>query len=165
MIAQTRLRELLRYDSETGHFTWIATTSRRVRIGSVAGYRDTDAKKKLSYIRIGIDGRLHRAHRLAFLYMLGRWPNEQVDHKDGDGTNNKWSNLREATASQNATNRGPSCVNGLGLKGVYPTPSGKYTAAIQKHGKQVWLGTYVTAQEALKAHTAAEQKLFGDFCR
>jgi len=106
------------------------------------------------------------AHRLAVLYMTGSWPENLVDHADGDGLNNRWPNLRDADKSQNGANRGADIRNKLGVKGVRRDPrSGKFSAAINKNGKQSYLGSYATAEEASRAYQAAAAEAFGIFAR
>ena len=100
MITQTRLKELLNYDPISGIFTWKTSRGGR-KPGSIAG---TKCIHK-GYITIQIDGTLYRAHRLAFLYMIGRLPEDQVDHIDRCKDNNAWSNLRECTQAENQLNK------------------------------------------------------------
>ena len=98
LITQARLKELLRYDPETGVFTWRATGKGR-RLNRQAG-----TVQATGYLTITIDWRIHLAHRLAFLYVVGDWPPNEIDHIDGDQSNNRWCNLRPATRSQNMAN-------------------------------------------------------------
>jgi len=93
MITQKELKELLHYNPDTGIFTRLIKTASSVQIGDVAGCKH----KANGYIIINVLGIPYRAHRLAWLYMTGRWPKHQVDHDDHIRHNNKWSNLFEAT--------------------------------------------------------------------
>src|SRR5262249_23350106 len=99
-ITAARLRELLDYNDETGEFRWRKRMSRKVKPGDVAGNLNTDG-----YRRIRIKGREYRAHHLAWLHMTGKSCPVFIDHRDGNPSNNRWDNLRRATASQNCANR------------------------------------------------------------
>lgn len=111
-LTQQRLHELIYYDPLTGLMYW-----RKNRRGVAAGLAGTTSDKR-GYVTVLIDRRRHYIHRLAFLYMLGRWPAEQVDHIDRDKRNNRWSNLREATCTQNHANQGIKSTNTSGFVGV-----------------------------------------------
>ncbi len=115
VLTASRLREVLSYDAATGVFTWIKSSSNRAPAGSVAG-----SKHKVDgRIYVGVDGRLYKAHRLAWLYMHGRWPACGIDHIDGRVDNNRFSNLREANQAENMQNlHGPHRDNKLGFLGV-----------------------------------------------
>ena len=93
-----RLRELLSYDPATGKFLW-RVGRQCMRAGAVAG-----ATEVQGYRVIKIDGKIYKAHRLAWLYVTGEWPPEEIDHKNTDPQDNVWSNLRLATHSQNQAN-------------------------------------------------------------
>lgn len=151
-LTQERLQELLHYDPETGHFTWLKwrRNSGQKRAGTREG----------GYIRIKIDGKSYRAHRLAWLYIVGAFPALQVDHADGDGFNNRWNNLREATASQNMGNRRRGVNNETGVKGVY-RKDGKFAARIAN----THLGTFETIESAAMAYAVAAREVFGEFAR
>lgn len=163
MLTVARLRECLDYAPDTGVFTWKIATGRRRKVGDVAGAVANHGHTH--YVTIQLDGMRTYAHRLAFLYMEGRWP-KQVDHRDGDGQNNRWSNLREATQSENQQNlRGPRSHNQLGVLGVYPVPPsrrkrngpGRFFARIVVQGRGVHLGTFATIEEAQAAYLAAKR--------
>src|SRR5574343_703057 len=99
MVTYERLRQLLTYNPTSGEFVW--NESRGCRpAGAVAGRLG-----ERGYWQIRIDRRLYQAHRLAWMYMTGQWPPDEIDHKDGAEANNVWANLRTATRSENMTNR------------------------------------------------------------
>lgn len=100
MLTQDRLKELMRYDEETGILTRRVSTSSNARAGDIAGSKDKDG-----YLVIRIDKKLYRAHRLAFLYVYGRFPEEFTDHINGIRDDNRISNLREVTRQENMQNQ------------------------------------------------------------
>jgi hypothetical protein len=159
-----RLRELLEYDAETGVFRWRVTRGGR-RSGSVAGTVHKEKNGKTSYIKISIDSVGYLSHRLVWMYIHGNFPNVDVDHIDLNGLNNRVSNLREATHSQNHANRAVNKNNDLGVKGVRQVPSGNFRAVIKFHRKTLYLGTYPTAALASAAYSAKAKELFGEFSR
>lgn len=158
-VTAERLREVLHYDQDTGVFTWLKPpTSRRQLTGQAAGCWSG------KYRVIGVDGTLYRAHRLAWLHVTGKWPAHGLDHRDGDGGNNKWSNLREASTSENNRNRRGHGV--VSLKGVSRFVRGsRFRAHIRVNGKGYHLGSFGTAEEAHAAYCAAAARLHGEFAR
>ena len=157
MLTQEELKKVLRYEPETGLFYWLVCASKRVRIGDIAG------NKHFNYIRINVNGRPYLAHRLAFLYMTGTIPNK-VDHKDQDGSNNKWNNLREATSSQNNCNSALHSNNTSGIKGVsWCKRYNKFRARIALDKKTHYLGHYDDAEEARKVIETFRENLHGVF--
>ena len=161
-LTRARLRELLHYDSETGEFRWRKRPRNWARPSLSAGH----SRSEEGYRCISIDRRLYRAHQLAWFYMMGRWCRPAIDHRDGDAGNNRWSNLRRATASQNNANRRRPRHNKSGHKGVsLCSKSGKWRATISRNGKITHLGRFETAQAAHAAYLAAARKLFGEFAR
>src|SRR5690349_3748218 len=109
------LREWINYDPATGIFTW-AKSGRGLCIkGNVAGCVSHGLKK---YWKIRFKDKQYFAHRLAWLWMTGEWPAEQMDHIDGNSLNNRWSNLRAATSHQNCRNAKLPRTNTTGFKGV-----------------------------------------------
>jgi len=106
------------------------------------------------------------AHRLAWLYVTGSWPDFEVDHVNLDGTDNRWANLRLATSSQNQRNRRLQSNNTSGYKGVHKLKNnGKFLAYIKVHGKQKRLGIFDTAEQAYEHYVAAAEELHGEFSR
>lgn len=158
-LTQARLKELLHYNRETGIFTWIKPTSRRVSVGSIC-----KVNSKLGYVSIRIDGVLYWAHRLAWLYETGAMPKEQIDHANGVKDDNRWSNLRVATKSQNMRNAGRRRNNTSGYTGVgLHNQTGKWRAYIARHGRTIHLGLFDTKEEALAARELAAKKAYGEF--
>lgn len=154
------LRSLLVYNSESGIFHWRVSALRRP-VGSVAG-----KTKKYGYREIRIYGRDYAAHRLAWLYVYGEWPNGSLDHADGDKINNAISNLRIATASENGANAKRSLRNKSGYKGVsFCTRSQKWRAFIVINCKGYHLGLHSTPEEAYAAYCSAAITLREEFAR
>jgi hypothetical protein len=134
--------------------------------GARAGKIWRSKNRKVSYRQIMIDGLDYYEHRLAWLYMTGTWPKIIIDHRDLDGLNNKWLNIREATYSQNMANQSTPCCNSTGYKGVsFNKDMGRYTACIGYNGEQTHLGTFDTAELAAAAYEKAARELFGEFAR
>ena len=96
--------------------------------------------------------------------MTGEWGRPAIDHRDGNSTNNRWSNLRRATPSQNNANRRRPRHNTSGYKGVY-FRWGFWRACIKRNGRRIYLGVFATPEEAHAAYVAAARKLFGEFAR
>lgn len=144
-LTQERLKELLHYDPETGLFTWLEARGKYVKAGHVAGHTDD-----YGYIRIGVEGRHQRAHRLAWLYMTGEWPALEIDHIDRDKTNNRWSNLREADRATNTYNVAKKKHNTSGFSGVSRS-GGRWTANVRIRGRVVHLGCFDEKTEAAAA--------------
>jgi hypothetical protein len=150
------LRKLLRYDPETGKFFWLQKRG-RVAVGYEAG-----TIKPNGYRCIKIGTRNFYAHRLAWLYVTGAWPENQVDHENCNTDDNRFANLREATGTQNQGNR--KARNGR--KGItYHRRDGVWQAQITVNWKSIYLGQFKTEGEAMDAYRVAARKHFGDFAR
>lgn len=160
MLTLERLREVLHYNQETGIWTWLISSKWNIIIGSTAG----DLKPS-GYILIGVDGKRYRAHRLAWLYMTGAWPTQQIDHKNTIRNDNRWLNLREATQQQNSANM-LRTNNKIGTKGVIKSRNGrKFIARIMVDYKSIYLGTYDTKEKAAEVYRVAAEKYFGAYAR
>ena len=147
------LKRYLSYDPETGVFTWLAKSSDKTRLGSAAGCRRPDG-----YVKIKIFGTGFLAHRLAWFYVHGNWPDEEIDHINRIRDDNRISNLRAVKKRQQQQNLKLSERNTTGFTGVSKRASGMYRANITKDGKQVQLGVFETPQEASDAYMAAKKK-------
>lgn len=145
MIGADRVREALDYHPETGEFYWRVGGHGRT-VGNRTGQFDG------RYIMIQLDGRKYYAHRLAWLYVHGTWPETDVDHINENKTDNRLSNLRVATRGQNMLNiTGPAKHNRFsGVRGVSPR-RGRWRATIS--GRH--LGDFDTIEEAAAAREAA----------
>ncbi|MGE0056233.1 MAG: HNH endonuclease signature motif containing protein [Hyphomicrobium sp.] len=157
------MKELLDYEPTTGIFTWRVERGGK-KAGDIAGCR------KRAYVAISVDDKIYRAHLLAWLWMTGRWPAQFLDHKDLNKQNNAFSNLREASKSQNMANVGIIRSNKGGFKGVSRHRAGEarglpWQASIQKDSRTIHLGHFARAEEAHAAYCAAAKKLFGEFAR
>lgn len=158
-----RVRELLDYDPTTGVFRWRGTR-RGVPLwkSNEAGCVHTGKNAPRRQIHIG--GRLFYASRLAWLLMTGHWPGAEVDHINRDQLDDRWDNLREASASQNRVNRDQP--NGSGLpRGVRQShdKTGHFTARITVKKREYHLGTFRTPEAAHAAYLQAVKATFGDF--
>lgn len=149
-----RLKELLDYDAETGVFTWASSPNRNDLVGKTAG-----GVTERGYIKIRIDGIKHRAHRLAWLYVHGRWPEDRIDHINGDSTDNRIANLREARQFENGQNRKASKSSAAGLLGVSKQAYGKWVAVICLRRKRYNLGSFNTPEEAHQAYVKAKGEI------
>lgn len=153
-ITAEELRHLLDYDVWTGEFKWKVAASRRVKVGAVAGHVNCH-----KYRVIGINGVHYRAHRLAYLYVNGYFPSNEVDHINGVRDDNRWSNLREATGEENHRNQKLYRNNLSGVTGVsYNSHCDRWIAKICVGGKWSSLGGFKTLDEAASARKAAEER-------
>lgn len=153
-----RLREEVLYDQISGEFRWVNLGRRK---SLVAGRIDKDG-----YRRIWIDRKECYAHQIAWTLMTGIWPRIDVDHKDGNRSNNAWCNLRLATRSQNVANAFVVSKNKSGYKGVHWSKvCGKWKAEITCQGKKIYLGIFDDPAVAYQCYCEAATKLFGGFAR
>ena len=154
VLSLTKLKENLHYDPETGVFTRIKGNGRNVNIGDIAG------SNRSGYVLIWVNNSPYQAHRLAWLYMMGVMPIEFIDHINGDRSDNRFGNLREATHQQNRQNiTKPQSNNTTGFLGVtYKTENEKYVASIRVDKKLKHLGYFTTPEEAHQAYLIAKRK-------
>ena len=161
MLTQIKLKNQLHYNPNTGIFTRLIRTTNSVNINDIAGSFD----KLDGYVRIMVIGKSFKAHRLAWLYIYGEFPKNEVDHINGIRNDNRLCNLREATNAQNQQNqRNPHSNNKLGYLGVrFHKVTGKYMSEISINGKYKYLGIFISPQEAHDAYLLAKKE-FHKFC-
>jgi hypothetical protein len=151
------LLDVLFYNSDTGFFTWQIDVS-QVLAGDRAGFVDDRG-----YRRIAINKKTYFEHRLAFFYMTGAWPADQLDHINGKKGDNRWENLREATNRQNCRNRRGRSDNTSGYAGVTKV-GGRFRARVQVgSGERLDLGLFDTPEAAAAAYEAVAKEHFGEF--
>lgn len=161
VIPIARVRALLDYDPATGVFQWRVKPRRGVQIGDRAGTVDP-----LGYRGVRVDGRRYLEHRLAWAWVFGSQPPDELDHINGNPSDNRIANLRPATRSQNNQNTRRRCDNKSGFKGVsWITARGKWRAEIKADGRVLHLGYFQTREEAHAAYMTAAEKFFGEFAR
>ncbi len=160
LLTHERLRSALSYDSSSGIFTWKVRTQGRIQVGQIAGSINTNGHRQ-----IRLDGLFWVAHRLAWFYVYGAWPENEIDHIDLIKDNNAISNLREATHVENCNNRRASPkTNKSGYKGV-SLRRGQWHAQIKHKGKCYHLGNFDDPAEGHAAYVAASKKFHGVFGR
>lgn len=152
-LTQERLKELFSYDAETGVF------KRFRKLGpkkNIAGHVATTGHRQIM-----IDNKLYMAHRLAWLYVYGRFPETLLDHINRNPDDNRICNLRLATSSQNQENTKTRIDNLCGYKGItFCKKENKWRARISKHGKTNDLGRFSSIDLAIQARKQAEDKYF-----
>ena len=146
----------LSYDPETGALIWKSTRHNRVKIGSRAGSVDSSAD--VTYRKITIHGSTYKEHRIIWRINYGEWP-DNIDHIDGDGCNNKLSNLRSVSAQENLKNKSRYITNTSGTMGVHRVKrSGRWCARITYNGLRIALGTFDNKQDAIQAREQANKR-------
>lgn len=170
MITALRLRELLDYDPMTGIFTW-----RRQKQGltSANGPRNRWANKRAGamtvqgYYIVSVDNERLRTCRLAWLYMTGQWPSEHIDHINGNPADDRWSNLRECSRSENMSNAKLLRLNNTsGARGVsWNKRLGKWHARVSFERQLHHCGYFDTFEEAVAARDAKAVQIHGAFAQ
>ncbi|MEN2672612.1 HNH endonuclease [Herbaspirillum huttiense] len=148
LVSHDELMSLLSYESETGEFHWIFSKNNRIKPGQPAGKLDNHG-----YLIINVNKKSYKAHRLAWFYFYGEWPDKQIDHINRIRNDNRISNLRLATHSENVQNRDPQSNNKCGLKGVFFCKRDKrWIAQIGVNKKQRRIGSFSNKEDAYAAY-------------
>lgn len=153
-----QVRQWLRYDQDTGVLTW-ALNRRNARAGTRAG----SERGSSGYRVVSLGNCAYYEHRVAWLWMTGEWPKEQIDHINGDRFDNRWANIREVSQTVNQQNKRRATVrSSLGLLGASP-PQGKgrtrFKSTIGANGRSIHLGYHDTPEQAHEAYVEAKRRL------
>ncbi|MFA7308084.1 MAG: HNH endonuclease signature motif containing protein [Hyphomicrobium sp.] len=177
-LTEEYVRQLLNYNHETGVFTWkerapdmFVDGERHAEwqcrnwnskhAGTAAGTINSKGYVLIIIVRIG-----YYAHRLAWLYMTGQWPEADIDHTNGDRSDNRFCNLREATHTENMRNARKRLDNTSGVKGVcWDNQTNKWRASIRVAGKRLYLGYFSSREDAAAAYERAACEHHGEFAR
>ena len=158
-MTQQELKELLHYDQDTGIFTWLISR------GNIKNGKKIN-NSAFYYTNIKINKKSYRAHRLAWLYVYGFMPTNQIDHINGNKSDNRICNLREVTNQQNQFNSPVRKDNKSGIKGVHwHKKQSKWVANLHINGKQKQLGSFDNLEEAEKVISEARKLHHGEFSR
>ncbi|WQZ00715.1 HNH homing endonuclease [Xanthomonas phage NP1] len=146
--------KLLAYNHETGLLSWKVDRGGTAKAGSVTGCANSHG-----HLHVRVHGKLYKAHRLAWLLHTGAWPSQQLDHADGDPSNNRIANLRECSQAENVQNQRKRSDNKSGVQGVsWHKNTNKWQAQIEVGGKNIYLGVFNTIEEAAQARAEAKAK-------
>lgn len=151
MLTQLRIKELFSYSPETGLFTRLVSTNRQAKAGTVAGTPDG-----AGYLRVSIDHKRYRAHRLAWLFVYGTFPSYEIDHINRVRGDNRIANLRAVDKSENQQNTSISTRNTSGAKGVFwSAGAANWQAQICIKGHKIHLGCFACLADAKAAYLVA----------
>lgn len=157
-----RVRELLDYNPDTGELRWKVSRGNRVPVGSVAGH--VVNRSNYSRVYVSIDWVPYLAHRLIWFHVHGVWPDNEIDHIDGNANNNRLSNLRQADRYENCSNskRKPGRVTGYYGVQAHGDKFGSYIVA---RGTRHFLGVFGTAEAAYEAYKKAAHEMHREFSK
>ncbi len=165
MLDQDTLKQYVHYNPVTGVFTRLKNDCPgNPRWAHLIG-KPITAVGKDGYLKIEIQGKEHRLHRLAWLYMTGSWPKRGVDHKNRVRSDNRWTNLREADQLQQIGNMSRRKTRSKsGVRGVHFSSTGKpWIAHLRVEGRNTHLGAFDTIEEAKACYEKAARAKFGEF--
>lgn len=163
-----RLRQLLAYDADSGKFTWLHRPIEEFEDGYWPAEKACETWNRLNagkpalmsktggYLTGKVDGRLLKAHRVAWAIVHGEWPTEIIDHINHNKLDNRLCNLRDVSARENVRNRKPRDGEGLPFGVNWKNDKQRYRARIMVEGKEKHLGYFDTVEEALAARKVAE---------
>jgi HNH endonuclease len=156
LLSVDEVRARIEYNPDTGLFRWLNPNSHQ----AVSWFKGNKSVRQ--YRRLWILGRHILAHNVAWALMTGRWPEHEIDHRNRQQGDNRWSNLRSATHAENSRNRSVGKNSSTGVVGV--SRFGKrFRACIRFQGKQLSLGLFSTIEEAAIARRDKAETLYADF--
>lgn len=171
------IRQILDYNPKTGELFWKARKAEMFQVVTdtpekacktwntqFAGKR-VGTRHTLGYLRVSIYDVSYYCHRLAWIHFYGFEPRGQIDHANGDKTDNRITNLRDANNQQNSANKRVLANNILGVKNVRRTDEGRFRSTIYVDSAPIHLGIFDTIEEASAAYAKAARKHFGKFAR
>lgn len=172
-----QLRELLRYEPDTGKLFWRERPPKMFEGGAYppertakrwntryAGAEAMTALKDGGYRTGRVMGRQYLSHRICWVLHYGSWPTSGVDHINGVTGDNRIVNLRDETQSENMRNTKRRSNNKSGVKGVFWVErDGKWEAQICIDGKKRSLGKYFDIEDAANAYREAAKRIHGEF--
>jgi hypothetical protein len=159
------LRLALRYDPATGKIYWRDDWYPASRTTDEVGWIEHPEYPSGGYLRFHHRGQMFMGHRVIWFLHYGEWPPQEIDHIDGDSTNNRIENLRLSDRTQNNQNKRPYKNNKTGYKGVSITKKGNYLSQIAKDKKNYWLGEYNCPIEAARAYDRKAIDLHGQYAK
>jgi len=158
-----RFNEKFYYRPETGEVIWKVrpeNNSHDKRCNTTHAGKPLSYKTDGGYIRVNLHGSVYYAHRIAWLLYTGRWPRYEIDHINGDRSDNRIENLREVNSSGNSKNLGMRYDNSSGYNGVYKHPSwkDKWVTYLKMNGKNTYLGGFNSAEAAYEYRRKVEKE-------
>ena len=152
-ITAEQLRARFHYDPNTGSFVRLVTCGGKIK-NTIAGWTHNEG-----YIALRIDRVSYLAHRLAWLYVFGRWPIDQLDHINGNRSDNRIQNLRECSNAENCQNV-KAHRDGAGKRGTtFDKRVGRWIASIGLDGKRYHIGYFDTQEQASSAYEAEKRRV------
>jgi hypothetical protein len=153
------LHDYFSYNPETGVVAWKIARNNRVKIDEEAGSLNT-----FGYRRVYLFGKCYYTHRLAWFLYYGDWPEELIDHINGDPSDNRISNLREASSVQNSLNRKRSIRNTSGVKGItWHKRDKRWQAILERNNRTIFIGYFKSLLDAKRAVEKRRLELDNEF--
>ncbi len=152
-MTRKELSKLVHYNPKTGSMTWKKSR------GSVSAGMPLKSKHKDGYFMAWVNKKLYLVHRLAWLYVTGEFPKQEIDHINGDRTDNRIKNLQDVSKTENQKNASIRIDNTSGMTGIsFRKQTKKWRAYINHNSKIIYLGQFVKKEDAIKIRKEANKK-------